>query len=355
MTCRQVFVLRFGLQLPQFSWEFLLGPSTRKMKNIDDWEWAIRPATEGEFELMMSSLDMHLAACGCAPNQRDLNAARLVSMRLGFSGTSLMTHQEARGSPFSAADIFYRIPRWFEHFYGKRAHLNFAHLRMIVSLRRTVWRLDLPMVFGKVETFASRDLPNKGITLGTEARPASSNILTALSGISQPFADSISLWESIYLLEAARLGLDSLPLLAGGEHDPLVARGQADYISSVHALLDGRTHEARWSTSQCAEKIIKALLLLRGASRLSLVKAGHALPDLGKLLEERTGLVVSTRDLCAIHCDPKVRYGEGEAVESPERALASHYALLRLLRTLNIEHWRMKNGIWRALGLFDVP
>lgn len=77
----------------------------------------------------------------------------------------------------------------------------------------------------------------------------------------------------------------------------------------------------------------QAMLVRKGCKHVPKGRDGHDIPLLGRMLESEIGISLNSSDLCTIHCDPNVRYGE-QAV-SPSAAYAAHEALLRLLKTLS--------------------
>lgn len=282
---------------------------------------------------MMWSLDGRLAAAGFPPFQRDMRASMMVSHSLGYSGTNLSSGREPGLVPFGPRDTLVRVGEWYDAVYGARTHIDLSDLRMVVHIRRTPWRLDLPMVFGEVRFFADRRLERAGVKMGTADVAASLNIVTCLHGITTKLAESLSHYELIYLLEAAELGLSALPGFSELPGDDLAASALADYKLSVEALLGARiAAHARWLTARAAEKAIKAVLRSRDVAIPTRGPRGHDVAHLGGLLVSNGIAAVDRHTLECLNCPQKVAYGE--VPTSQADALVGHQALLRLMRVL---------------------
>jgi HEPN domain-containing protein len=91
--------------------------------------------------------------------------------------------------------------------------------------------------------------------------------------------------------------------------------------------------KASWETAQCAEKVMKAVLVRAGCKHIPKGRDGHDIRSLGHVLEREGGVSLDARDLGLIHCDPRVRCGE--EVVNFATAYAAHRALLRLLKALS--------------------
>jgi len=220
------------------------------MDSMDAWTWPTRPATATEFEAMMSDLDRHLATHNLLPAQRSLNAARLASMALKLSGTSILSGDGDRGEPFSPRDLLARVIDWYN---------------------RVMQAYDRGYV--------------------------------------------------------AMATLDELK-----GHD-LFDQARGDYTHSVEALAAGLVlSKARWDTAQCAEKVFKGLLGRAGQPFPTNAAQGHDIVHLGDLVMKHFGIALPDGALRAIHCSPKVRYGEMNV--DPNEAWTSHDALLDVLARL---------------------
>ena len=88
---------------------------TKSSVRKSQWVWPRIPANQTQFEEMMQSLDAHLASEGRLPAQRPLEAARLLSMTLGYSGKPLLPVERIQTqSPYDSGWCIKAAWDWFE-------------------------------------------------------------------------------------------------------------------------------------------------------------------------------------------------------------------------------------------------
>lgn len=282
---------------------------------------------------MMIDLDHHLATHNLLPAQRSLNAARLVSMALKLSGTPILGGGEDRGEPFSPRDLLARVFDWYNDTYGDRNKIDFSLGYIVFPLHNTYWRLQIPLAYGTVVPFADRNLANKGRQLGTKSEPASHNVLTGLQDVTQAYIDRLADDEVARVLQAYGRGYAAMATLDELMGHDLFDQARGDYAHSVDALATGQTlSKARWDTAQCAEKVLKGLLGRAGQAYPINAGQGHDIVHLGGLVTAHFGIALPEGALRAIHCPPKVRYGEMNV--DLNEAWTSHDALLGILDRL---------------------
>ena len=300
------------------------------MNALDSWTWPERPTDAASFDEMMSSLDQHLAIHGLLPNQRGLNAARLVSIALKLSGTPFFCKDADRGEPFSPRDLLARVFDWYRDSYGERNKIDFSLGYIVWPLRGTYWTMRIPCGYGTVQPFLDRDLKNTGRSIGTSSQPATYNVLTGIEGLTQTYASQLEHDELQQLGTAYGRGYSAMASLDEMRGHGLFDQAKGDYRHSVEALSEGRTlSKARWDNAQCAEKIFKALLDRAGHTYPKSGSKGHDIVHLGELVTNSLGVSVPINMLQAIHCPPSVRYGEVNI--DMNSAWTSHAALLEVL------------------------
>jgi len=302
------------------------------MESEDNWAWPSRPTNQRDYDIMMSSLDSHLAAHGLQPNQRALQAARLVSIALKLSGLPLIGVGVVRGVPYSPTDLGPRVFDWYRDNYGERNKIDWSPGSVVMSLHGSLWQLRMPMIMGTVDFFISRDLSTgKGNVIGRH--PPKCNVLHQVDGLTQNYADRLSDNDLVHIgreFENGYVSIECLNMLQGHE---LFDQARGDYRQSVDTLLDARTlSKARWDNAQCAEKIFKGLLARAGYSFPTNARQGHDIAYLGNLLRQHLGIDLSESSLSVITCPPAVRYGEIHV--DPNEAWTSHKELLATLRKI---------------------
>lgn len=221
--------------------------------------------------------------------------------------------------------------RWYRETYGDRLLADLSPGHIVLDLRDTPWRMRMPRCYGEVSFFADRNLENCGTTLArlSGGRPASGNVLTAIVDLTAPYAASLTDAEIKLVWEHFFPGLKATRCLEQLSGDELFDRARADYESSVENLMKRSWHNARWDTSQCAEKMFKGMLRQRGVSYPTGGKSGHDIPSLGTIVREATGAHMPVAALSLIHCPTGLRYGDEAATKT--HAMKAHRALLGVI------------------------
>jgi len=151
-------------------------------------------------------------------------------------------------------------------------------------------------------------------------------------------ANKLSDQELAFFFHAFAHGWQAIMTLDSLGGHALFSEVKADFRHSVDAIASRREYgKARWEAAQCAEKLLKGLLAREGHSYPKDAGKGHDHVHLGKLLQEKLGIRISEEILTALKTSPAVRYGE--EASTLEQAMASHSALLALLRTLGAHHF----------------
>ncbi|HKZ11424.1 MAG TPA: hypothetical protein VJL61_12070 [Rhodanobacteraceae bacterium] len=294
-----------------------------------DWTWSERPTSDARYDAMISSVDEHLARCGFPPFQRVCRAEWLIAKTLDIWASLPRPRRTVPADePFGVTDLLDRVADWYDANYGKRMRAPFLAHSFAIDLRGTLWRVRLPKVFGTITVYAQPDL-SQGCGIG-----GGFNVLAAIDRFPQAYANRLRSVDAQRLLDASQIAFTSITFLSGLRGDMFGKQAGLDFEHSVDALLTGFSwSKASWETAQCAEKVMKAVLIRKGCERVPKGKEGHDIPLLGQMLEREAGVSLDGNDLGTIHCDPGVRYGE--QVVSPSTAYGAHEALLRLLKTLS--------------------
>lgn len=289
-----------------------------------DWKWSLRPASDADFDAMMSSLDKHLAECGHQPFRRTTRARHLVSVSLGMSAVlSGPLWMRVARTPFGPTDLLLRVGEWYEQNYGPRLRQPCGARSFAIDIRGTLWRVRLPIVFGTVSVFVDRDLDK-------DYRGGALNILQRIDGFTQASANRLHDEEIRRIADESHVAYLSIEVLNGLSRHVFFEQARMDYEHSVDALMSGFSwSKARWENAQCAEKVLKGLLATAGHEYPSKGRAGHDISKLGEAVSDKLGLALFPDLLKRINCEPKVRYGEQSV--SPAEAFSAHSALLGLM------------------------
>jgi hypothetical protein len=194
------------------------------------WNWSLRPASDTDFDAMMSSLDEHLAECGHQPFRRRTRAEYLVSVKLGVSALlSGPLWMRAPRTPFRPTDLLLRVGEWYEKNYGKRLYPPFQARSFAIGVRRSLWRVRLPIVFGIVTVFVYRNL-------GKEYRGGTLNILQSIEGFTQKYANRLNDEEIGRITEESHNAYLAIEVLNGLSRHVFFEQARIDYEQSVDTL-----------------------------------------------------------------------------------------------------------------------
>ncbi|MEO7067392.1 MAG: hypothetical protein ABI114_10825 [Rhodanobacter sp.] len=321
------------------------------MDSEDNWNWPARPTNQRDYDIMMSSVDNHLASHGLPPNQRALRASRLVSVALKLGGIPLLGVGVLRGVPYGPTDLGPRVFDWYSDNYGERNKIDWSPGSVVMTLHRSLWRIRMPMIMGTVEFIIARDLDigEKGNFTGRH--PPKCNVLHEVEGLTQSYANRLSDHDLIHIFQEFQNGYASIGYLNDLHGHDLFDQARGDYKQSVDTLMDGRTlSKARWDNAQCAEKIFKGLLARDGHPFPTNARQGHDIAHLGGLLKQHLGIELPESSLRTITCLPAARYGEIN-VDANE-AWTSHKELLATLRRIG-SSLNMDSGLSSNSGNSD--
>ena len=294
--------------------------------------WPAYPTTQAEFEALMTAIDAALVAQGLHPAQRPLHISRKLSEAFGWQGNIFPPKDLANEPGFTGEILMAKAQAWYEHVYAEKVKMDFGYGYVPARLGNTVWLVYLGATYGCVQLFADRNLSNRGVQLGTPSTPASLNILCAVEGLPQGFADRLS---DHALREHFKFHVQAHQVLQwrhGLPSNDLLDMARADYNQSTIDVLAHRNGQARWGAEQAVEKTFKGLLRWAGTQFPTGGSIGHNLKHLAGLLEQKHGITVSLGLLDLAACSPKIRYGEEPS--SDQQALLANHAVIDILDQL---------------------
>ena len=240
------------------------------------------------------------------------------------------------GSEWVAGMIGILIFEWYRETYGDRNKIDFTLGHVVMVLQGTYWRIRIPLSYGTVRLFASRQLGQQTPSLATRGQePPSYNVLDAVQGLTQVYANRLSEAELVHVFKSFAAGSQALAVLDAMRGEVLFEEAKGDYHHSVSALMDGPTFgKARWDNAQAAEKLFKGLL---SEGKQAYPKGGpkaHDIVHLGGLVQSYLGIPIPESLLRTINCPTGARYAEMNVDQN--EAWTSHMALLSMLRVIGI-------------------
>lgn len=289
------------------------------------WTWPRLPETDAEFEAMVSNLDQHLAERGIVPNNRSfmasIQSANLVGAHTGMRPVPLFgdaTHP-----------LLGRIKQWFDQVYGQRTSPHFEARCVAVNLRGTIWRIDIPVVFGSINVYADRKWGRDDPSV----RSPEINVVRCLRSFTPFYAARLTDAELGHICDTFLRGAAAIHAFDGLADHALFDAARLDYAHSVDALASGiGWDKARWDNAQTAEKVMKGLMSVAKVN-FPTGADGHKLKKVAKAFSDGLGVALPEDLIETIDCRPGARYGEENATR--EQAMASHLALLELLPLLS--------------------
>ncbi|MEM1050945.1 MAG: hypothetical protein AAGI28_02510 [Pseudomonadota bacterium] len=285
----------------------------------------------------MADIDRKLSMEGVDIPSRSIHASREVSMR--FDLNMPLGGDPARMPPDlrKNVELSEAIHRWYQDNYGDRLKEDPCPGHSVLLLDGDLYKLRVPRLFGSVEFIVTRDwLPEPGISRA----PVIANIVQLVADMTPSRAERLSDDALRHLAEGFERALPVSYLLESTSHALMYsARGDVDV--AVRCLMErGDRHgSSKWASLQVAEKVLKAAIVLEGAS----FAFTHDLSKLSVVLADAGIAIDADNQIAAIQCSAGIRYGE-EAC-SREEALAAHHASLDLVNLLHAAGAKFEPGI----------
>lgn len=297
------------------------------------WKAPSSPTNETEYEIMMQSLDQHLAEQDLHIHQRPVRATLLLSSTYGAGRIiSIIPAPRLENHPaYSAEYLCARAHAWYQARYGEAVKTRPEIGYFLVPLQHRTWKVRAPFFYGEAEIYIDRRLGQEPHGNVISRDPARINILDCFEGMTSAYSNSLKDEELIFIdrrFETACDALSALDLLDQGQ--PLFRQARVDYNHSVEALcsVDRSYGKARRDTATCAEKVMKGILTEKIGGGF---KLDHKLVSLAKLLNEKCGLQINLGLAEKLYTAADVSY---EVPVTKQEALDAHVNLLTFLAEL---------------------
>ncbi|NQV34550.1 MAG: HEPN domain-containing protein [Phycisphaeraceae bacterium] len=286
------------------------------------------PSDPCEFDKLMSDVDKQLLSSEIKTSLRPLRALGVVAERFGL--------ELPLGPPPSSATpelrenwlISERIRTWYDHMYGEKLKMPIDPGSMAILIRGEVWVINYPLMFGRMQFFASSTKASTQSTNSSE--PAQYNVLDAIKKLPVGLKASLSDKEHRGVLQEFILGFRAHRAFQALSGDELVRYALAD----ISAAIDHLEHESpncelsKWSSLQAAEKTIKAVIKRKQDG----FPYTHKLDELAELAK-KVGISDEWKKLIPdIQCGPGIRYGKESC--DINGAIRAHHATFELVLSL---------------------
>lgn len=290
------------------------------------------------FEAMMRAIDSQLSLEGKPIAQRPIHAMTAVARRfkIPIPLSKLPPHAPPelhRYEPLREA-----IARWYDETYSHRLKQDAAVGKIVVLLDNDIWRMEIPVIFGGVRFYISRNLNSDGNTISRG--PINCNILDLIETLTPSKAKFLSDADLQFAETSFGYGLKAHYILSHNQHHKLIKFASGDVKTAVDCLMDrDRYGESKWASLQAAEKAIKAAI----QSKLGKYPHGHRLKDLCEKLTQ-AGIVFNWQPLIDnLQCTGGIRYGEESCTR--DQALLAHLASLQIIVALADSGANFANGL----------
>jgi len=281
-----------------------------------------------------------MAQRGFTPPQRSIELARLLGEAFCWGGAVFPDLSLLQQTGFVGAVLLAKGQAWLREMYPHKPHQTGALATIPVRLGQALWKLRLPLVYGRLAVFVDTDLRNKGVHMAVGGAPPSVNLLCLVEELSPGVATRLSAKEQRRFQELAENSIQAalwwLELPAG--EMSWVAR--SDYESSTAELLAGRYPQAAWAAQQATEKLIKSIHEAAGLTFLRGGVDGHNIEKLGADFKDKFDIELPSEALKATNWNPNGRYKATSATE--ESALKANHAVIELVTSLRTSAVREK-------------
>jgi len=293
------------------------------------------PTNDVEFHELMEGIDRDLRERGVPVYARELAGLSEVSRQLRVEQSPMEArNHEPRPGVYQGLDLTARVIRWFNDRYGERLRsLDPRPGRMAIILRSDVWVLHLPLLIGRHDVVASREIQStSGVTMDASITPVF-NILDAVEGMTRSLQASLTNPELDELMAAFKIGMPAYLFARSLRDQALVSEAISDHESTVLFLAGRDRHmgQARWAALQAAEKMVKSAIRLFGGAP----PRTHSVEQLARSFEALSGTGLDPDHLASVQVSPGVRYGEGPS-DLPT-AVCAHHAALEITRAISVQ------------------
>jgi hypothetical protein len=286
--------------------------------------------TADEFNELMEKVDKKLRDQGVSIAARPLLAVREISMALGVGLRIAPLSSGPEPGIYEGDSLSAHIKVWFESRYGDRLKMNPSPRYTVVLLAGDLWRVRLPLLYGRPHLVVDPNGPLVSQTQGRVFRrgPVTINVLTYVEGLTRAIALTLEETESSVLLNHFMTAMDTRIALHEVTDRPYIVEALGDLEASGASLTAQRPHagQSMWSSLQAAEKVLKSYAVV-GGGRL---RKSH---NLTQVFEEAQAVglpTIAAGTLQTLQCSADVRYGAD--LPGIERAVAAHQSAYEICK-----------------------
>lgn len=227
------------------------------------------------------------------------------------------------------------INDWYEKRYGERLKENFSPGSAAFLIKGDVWKINTPLILGKVRFTVDRDLDKyaEAKKVGFAPNLPIYNVLKSIEGFTPEVASTLSNYELFDILAFIKWLSDILHILIYLRTKQLsfIYEAKADYDSAVFYIFMRQYGLSKWGSLQFVEKLLKCFLSFKGVR----VPKTHELIKLSGLAKENGLPNILKSAIEKVQCAAGVRYGED--VVPLEEAVAAHHASLIICNVIVLE------------------
>ncbi len=281
--------------------------------------------------MLAGDIDREMMARDIPPNARPIALGRLLWEAFEWEGRMSPPDAFADQPGYEGEVLMAKLQRWYSVVYADRLKVDAAIGWTAYKIANHVWKVRLPMVFGRIELFMDGDPKNVGTRGLTQALPRL-NVISCIDGITSEIATRVPANHWIEFFHFFNTTMNTMNWRDALRNNVLLTEALKDYATSVDELIASRFAQSRWSSAQSAEKTLKGCLALSSASFETKGGKGHDLVRLGQQIDQTYGVRLDETLLRQAQCAPSVRYGEEDS--TLQQALTAHHAVLEVFAAL---------------------
>ncbi len=264
------------------------------------------PSNREEFEILMNEIDNEFENQKVPLTARPLQVGMLLGKWLGYSGNAFPSIDLEKNDIYTGDSLRAKTYKWYDDMYGDKLNIDFVVSVVPIKVKNLYFELEIPTIMGHVDFFIDKHLKNNGNNMD------SINVLNCIKNIKQQFIDNIS-EEDLF-----KIGNTAIEIIYAVTWFKFIIKkynnidlfqiSLNEYNSSTINFFQNNLSQSAWSSQQCVEKIIKAILTY-GSFSYPKGKDGHDLIKLKDKLKIDTNIILTT-ELDKTNYSPNVRYGE---------------------------------------------
>lgn len=287
--------------------------------------------TDMKFNQIMDEIDEELKFENSRIPGRELRAIPKIAQKLNIDNLPLTCeNNKLKPNFYTTENISTHVIIWFKNKYGNKLNIKTNNACMILDIKDTYFKVDFPIIFGKVTMIFDNPLKNFN-NMGQNGNKTIVNVSAHIKDLTPALFNSLTDKEKDSILTLYGTTSQSI-----SKYQEIKFPFQQEALTDLEAAVDSFFYahqqygQSKWESLQFVEKLFKGLLLR--AEPNTKTPHTHSLNELAEKVLKTAGITLDAETIKKIQCSPSVRYST--ELVSEKEALIAHHASLEILRSV---------------------